>query len=217
VGQLEAEVEYKRQHVAAQLVELRDREQRLRAATGELERLRRDLATARAELEESRSSVARLEKAVMDKDRSIEARDARISTLHDELKQHLGIIEKLNSIDFSLPELEPGAPKLEAAPESVPAPALICLTDDAPKRFPLTKRTVTVGRGPQCDLQILTHYVSREHARITLNDGKSLIEDLGSRNGVFVNSVRVDRRALQHGDLVTIGESQFRFVESMAH
>jgi len=33
----------------------------------------------------------------------------------------------------------------------------------------------------------------------------------------LVNSVRVDRRHLQQGDLVTIGETQFRFVESMAH
>lgn len=217
VAQLEAEVEYKRQQVAAQLVELRDRDQRLRAATGDLEQLRRDLAAARTELEESRVSVARLEKAIIDKDRALDARDGRISTLHDELKQHLGIIEKLNAIDFSLPKLEPGASKVEAAVESTSAPTLICLTGDAPKRFPLTKRSVTLGRGPQCDLQVVTHFVSREHARITLTDGKPLIEDLGSRNGVFVNSVRVDRRTLQHGDLVTIGESQFRFVESMAH
>jgi chromosome segregation ATPase len=217
VAQLEAEVEYKRQQVAAQLVELRDRDQRLRAATTDLERLRRDLAAARTEIDESRGSVARLEKAIIDKDRALDARDERISTLHSELKQHLGIIEKLNSIDFSLPRLQPGTPKVEAAEEGIPAPALICLTGDAPKRFPLTKRTVTLGRGPQCDLQVVTHFVSREHARITLTDGKPLIEDLGSRNGVFVNSVRVERRTLQHGDLVTIGESQFRFVESMAH
>jgi pSer/pThr/pTyr-binding forkhead associated (FHA) protein len=43
------------------------------------------------------------------------------------------------------------------------------------------------------------------------------IEDLGSRNGVYVNAMRVDRHALQQGDLVTIGETQFRFMESMAH
>ncbi len=217
IAQLEAEVEYKRQQVAAQLVELRERDQRLRAVTSDLERLRRDFTAARAELEESRLNVARLEKAIIDKDRALDARDARISTLHDELKQHLGIIEKLNSIDFSLSKLEPAAAKRDAPSESQAMPALICLTGDAAKRFPLTKRTVTLGRGPQCDLQIVTHYVSREHARITLIDGKPLIEDLGSRNGVFVNSVRVDRRALQHGDLITIGESQFRFVESMAH
>jgi pSer/pThr/pTyr-binding forkhead associated (FHA) protein len=52
---------------------------------------------------------------------------------------------------------------------------------------------------------------------LTVSNGATLIEDLGSRNGVFVNSVRVDRRHLQQGDLVTIGETQFRFIESMAH
>src|SRR4029079_18723158 len=105
----------------------------------------------------------------------------------------------------------------EAATDNVSTPALICLTGDAPKRFALTKHTVTVGRAPQCDLQIVTHFVSREHARLTVSGGATLIEDLGSRNGVFVNSVRVDRRHLQPGDLVTICETQFRFVESMAH
>jgi pSer/pThr/pTyr-binding forkhead associated (FHA) protein len=44
-----------------------------------------------------------------------------------------------------------------------------------------------------------------------------VIEDAGSRNGVFVNAVRVDRQTLQEGDLITIGDTQFRFVESMAH
>ena len=96
-------------------------------------------------------------------------------------------------------------------------PALICLTGDAPKRFALTKKTIMVGRGPQCDLQIVTHTVSREHARLTMNGGVTLIEDLGSRNGVFVNAVRVDRWQLRQGDLVTIGETEFRFIESMAH
>jgi pSer/pThr/pTyr-binding forkhead associated (FHA) protein len=66
-------------------------------------------------------------------------------------------------------------------------------------------------------LQILTHFVSREHARLSVTGGTVLIEDLGSRNGVYVNAVRVDRHALQQGDLVTIGETQFRFMESMAH
>ena len=46
IAQLEAEVEYKRQQVAAQLVELRDREQRLRAATSEIEQVRRELGDA---------------------------------------------------------------------------------------------------------------------------------------------------------------------------
>ena len=59
--------------------------------------------------------------------------------------------------------------------------------------------------------------MSREHARLTLARGTVVIEDLGSTNGIFVNSVRIDRQELRHGDLVTVGETQFRFLESMAH
>ena len=207
LSQLEAEVEYKRQQVAAQIVELRDREQQLRAAKSEL-------GTLRNELDDSRSDLARLERSVVDKDRALEARDARIAALHEELKQHL--VEKRG--DSSQPTIDTDAARRTMqAGAADNGPTLICLTGDAPKRFALTKKTVTVGRGPHCDLQIITHFVSREHARLTVSPGATLIEDLGSRNGVFVNSVRVDRRQLQQGDLVTIGETQFRFVESMAH
>ena len=222
VAQLEAEVEYKRQQVAAQLVELRDREQQLRAGTNEMERVRRELAAIRNELDESRVTAARLERAVIDKDRALEARDTRIVTLQEEIKQRVGNGDKVGAggSDSAAPKREPPpvrAGPIEPSADNVTGPALICLTGDAPKRFPLTKTAVTIGRGPQCDLQILTHFVSREHARITSSAGRILIEDAGSRNGVFVNSVRVERQALQQGDLITIGDTQFRFVESMAH
>jgi DNA repair exonuclease SbcCD ATPase subunit len=221
LAQLEAEVGYKRQQVAAQLVELRERDQRLQTAATDLDRLRRELSAMRNELDESRSTAARLERAVIDKDRALEARDARIATLHEELRQRLGAIEKLNAIDFALPKsgASPAtrSQASETGSDSAPAPALLCLTGEAPKRFALTKKTISVGRGPNCDLQILTHFVSREHARITVTGGAVIIEDLGSRNGIYVNAIRVDRHALQQGDLVTIGETQFRFMESMAH
>jgi predicted RNase H-like nuclease (RuvC/YqgF family) len=221
VAHLEAEVEYKRQQVGAQMLELRDRETRLRTLTAELERVRHDLAEARADLDRSREVVGKLERTVIDKDRALAARDARIETLHEELKHRLGALEKLNSIGIPSAGLDSRSAtritSIEQNAETTQAPALICLTDDAPKRFPLTKKIVTVGRGLHCDLQIVTHFVSREHARIYLNGNTALIEDLGSRNGVFVNAVRVDRQPLQQGDLITIGETQFRFVESMAH
>lgn len=219
VAQLEAEVEYKRQQVAAQLVELRDRDQQIRTATGDLEQVRRELGALRLELEQSRSAATRLERAVIDKDRALETRDARITTLQEELKERLGS-EGLHAIDLGPARVEPSsgrATTLDASADHVSAPILICLTGDGPKRFALTKKSITVGRGAHCDLQIITHVVSREHARITTGDGAALIEDLGSRNGVFVNSVRVDRQALQQGDVITIGDAQFRFIESMAH
>ena len=217
VAQLEAEVEYKRHQVAAQLVELRDRDQKIRTTAGDLEQVRRELNTLRLELEQSRAAAARLERAVIDKDRAMEARDARIATLQEELKQRLG--DNLQAVDFRATRLDTSqrTTAIDAGADHASAPALICLTGDAPKRFALAKKTITIGRGPQCDLQIITHVVSREHARISITDGNALIEDLGSRNGVFVNSVRVERQALRQGDLITIGDTQFRFIESMAH
>jgi hypothetical protein len=214
LAQLEAEVEYKRQQVAAQLVELRDREQRLRATTGDLDRVQRELGTLRTELDESRTNASRLERAVIDKDRALEARDARIATLQDELKQRPGSAEKREAAG---PDTAQPARAAARESDGMTAPALICLTGDALKRFALTRKTVTIGRGPHCDLQVVTHFVSREHARVSLTGAGAFIEDLGSRNGVFVNSVRVDRHQLQQGDLLTIGETQFRFIESMAH
>jgi pSer/pThr/pTyr-binding forkhead associated (FHA) protein len=76
---------------------------------------------------------------------------------------------------------------------------------------------VTIGRSSTCDIQVLTHFVSREHARVLVGRDEVTVEDLGSTNGVFVNSIRVDRQTLKHADLLTIGETQFRFVESVAH
>jgi hypothetical protein len=50
--------------------------------------------------------------------------------------------------------------------------------------------------------------VSRVHAMITLIDGKYHLEDLGSRNGTWVNSVRLEAhvpKELNNGDLIRLG------------
>jgi len=48
--------------------------------------------------------------------------------------------------------------------------------------------TYIVGRDPGCDIVIPDPYVSRRHARILYKDNKWYIEDLGSRNGTYVDS-----------------------------
>jgi pSer/pThr/pTyr-binding forkhead associated (FHA) protein len=46
---------------------------------------------------------------------------------------------------------------------------------------------VTVGRGRDADLVLADELVSRHHAQITPSGSGALVEDLGSRNGTFVN------------------------------
>ncbi|MFZ2616967.1 MAG: FHA domain-containing protein, partial [Anaerolineae bacterium] len=54
--------------------------------------------------------------------------------------------------------------------------------------------------------------VSRQHARIRLQDDKFMLFDLGSANGTFVNGQKVEQpRALADGDVVRFGEVEVVF------
>lgn len=44
-----------------------------------------------------------------------------------------------------------------------------------------------IGRDPDCDIVVADPYVSRKHAKIFYREGKWFIEDIGSRNGTFVD------------------------------
>jgi pSer/pThr/pTyr-binding forkhead associated (FHA) protein len=82
--------------------------------------------------------------------------------------------------------------------------------------FPIVSNVITIGRGRTSDIRIASHYVSRLHAKVRTNEGATIIEDAGSKNGVLVNSERVRRRVLHDGDIVNIGgDFNLRFVEGM--
>ena len=57
--------------------------------------------------------------------------------------------------------------------------------------------------------------VSRRHARITFNEGKYLLEDLGSTNGTFINRgkrlPKGTRQPLNDGDEIIVGKTFLRF------
>ncbi len=220
-GQLEAELEHKRTQIGQLTEVLRSKERQLERIP-DLEQVHRQLAEARAELEQSRAEVARLERSLSEKDRALDARNERLATLQQELDRKLEALQRLNAMEVSIQSVDSkGGGRLTPAdtpPEQTNnTPALVCLTSDAPRQYLLSKATMTIGRSSNCDIQVFTHFVSREHARLIVDRSRVVIEDLGSTNGVFVNSVRVDRQELRHSDLVTVGETQFRFLESAAH
>jgi len=72
---------------------------------------------------------------------------------------------------------------------------------------------VTIGRGRQCEIPLDDPSVSRTHTRIFLDpSGVRWIADLGSRNGTFVDGVRVSRHQLRDGDRIQLGPAvQFRY------
>ena len=81
-------------------------------------------------------------------------------------------------------------------------------------RGPAGSPGARVGRSATCEVQLSSALVSRRHARLTLTHLGVTIEDLGSRNGVYVNSVRVIGSArLKLGDRLAIGDEVLVFEE----
>lgn len=64
-----------------------------------------------------------------------------------------------------------------------------------------------IGRTNTCSLVLIESGVSREHARLRVHtDGRTTLEDLGSKNGTFVNDRRITSAvSLDDGDAVRFG------------
>ncbi len=79
--------------------------------------------------------------------------------------------------------------------------------------YNMNKERYTIGRLPDNDIRIDNPAVSGHHSLIIniLND--SFLEDLNSTNGTYVNGKLIKKHALQHGDIITVGHHQLRFVE----
>lgn len=82
----------------------------------------------------------------------------------------------------------------------------------------LIKDTLTIGRDVECDVVIPDRQVSRFHARLIPERTGITLEDLGSKNGTFLNGKIIDNLAvLQDGDIVAIALVQnFTFLSSDA-
>ena len=74
------------------------------------------------------------------------------------------------------------------------------------KEVPLGTRPVTIGRAPDNDIPIDNLAVSNYHARVYVEAGSLVVEDLNSLNGSFLNDIRVERAMLKDGDAILIGK-----------
>ena len=75
---------------------------------------------------------------------------------------------------------------------------------------------ILIGRGEEADVRIDSVFVSRYHALIVRDGGHDLMLDLGSTNGLLVNSRRVLRRALQHRDMIQVGPAKVTYLNTKA-
>jgi len=82
----------------------------------------------------------------------------------------------------------------------------------SPPRFiPLVKDVLVIGRGQDCDVVLEDGNASRRHCQIRKWAGRYSIEDLQSKNGTYLNGMKVSTAELGDGDLIAIGDQMILF------
>lgn len=77
------------------------------------------------------------------------------------------------------------------------------------QEFPVYRGENIIGRDPTTDVQIDHVAVSRRHARLVAGDDGFTVEDLGSKNGTFVDEIRVTgSKPVAHGQTITLGDAK---------
>ncbi len=80
-------------------------------------------------------------------------------------------------------------------------------------RYPLTDRTLVIGRGEDADIRLHDNSVSRKHAIIEPSSEGYYVSDQQSTNGTFVNDRQLDTSCLlQDGDYLRVGNCLYRYL-----
>ena len=118
----------------------------------------------------------------------------------------------LEPIALEPSSVKPTQPAASKATPAEPAPKrtvrwqLRIVRNDKPECIlPLEDKPVTIGRGQENAIVLDCTRVSREHARIRLDENRPRVDDLDSRNGILVNGVKVPAAYLKPNDEVLIG------------
>src|SRR5271170_3633938 len=102
---------------------------------------------------------------------------------------------------------------------SLPPAALLVLSPSGQRtRVPLHPLPFFVGRQPDNNLVLRDNRASRQHSRISAENGAYVIEDLSSRHGTWVNGERIARHVLRNSDRIEFGvRDSFQLTFSLDH
>jgi chromosome segregation ATPase len=209
ITELEAEAGKQEQEMAVLMAHLQEARRPIEPIEGDLKRVKEELAQKITAIHDLTEEGDKLRAALERTRGQLEEREFLIRRLERSENNNANV---LGRIQTSMERLgSSGAPGTSgsAAPEW--SPELIRIDGDRSSSHSLGRRT-RIGRAPGCELYIDSSSVSRHHALILAGTREAIIEDLNSTNGVIVNGRKVTRQVLSDGDILTIGDIQFRYV-----
>jgi two-component system, cell cycle response regulator len=81
------------------------------------------------------------------------------------------------------------------------------------RKYDLEEGKTIIGRSSKSDIQIDHDSVSRQHVKVTAEEGRVSIEDVGSTNGTFLNDESLKGSVgLRNNDLIKVGRTVFKFI-----
>ncbi len=93
------------------------------------------------------------------------------------------------------------------APPPGPRPCLV----DENRHIVLMEGVNVIGRTPDATIQCDAAGVSRHHAHIVVSSGEATLEDLGSKNGTYLQGRRITSVRLSDGDEIRLGKAHLIF------
>ena len=74
-----------------------------------------------------------------------------------------------------------------------------------PREVRINRLPAILGRGQEADVPIDDPWMSHFHCMFSEAEGRLMVRDMGSRNGVFINGLRSNEAVLRNGDWLTLG------------
>lgn len=88
------------------------------------------------------------------------------------------------------------------------------------EEYTLEEGTISIGRRPDCEIQIDDVTVSGKHASVSVKPSQYMeglndvfIEDAGSTNGTKINGRRIKKHLFKHGEVAQIGTHELTLVD----
>src|SRR5262249_16609757 len=113
----------------------------------------------------------------------------------------------LKTEHLPIPQLQPVAAGADETQAFIPIRLVLAPNGLA---LELDRPNLILGRSKECDLWLPLPDVSRQHARLFFWKGEWVIQDLASKNGIFVNGGKVARMTLRVGDHIEVGGFKFQ-------